>query len=99
MTLTATFEKTNKSPMTIQNIVDQCLKEGYFTPTVEAALSHFCENANDVSFAECDALDELMLALLSRNVVVSHDKEFNKVIEELMLNQALLIRAVNVIRY
>jgi len=79
--------------MTIQEIVEQALAEGYLTPAMEGEINQICETKTDLSAAEYAALDELMSALLAGKVVVSHRKQFINVMEELVLNEALMLIA------
>jgi len=79
--------------MTIQNIVNQALKDGYLTPVMEAEISRICETATELSSEEYTALDELMSALLNGNIVASNRKQFINVMEELVLNKALTVIA------
>ena len=79
--------------MTIQEIVEQALAEGYLTPAMEGEINQICETKTDLSAAEYAALDQLMSALLAGKVVVSHRKQFINVMEELVLSEALTLIA------
>ena len=47
--------------MNIENIVEQALKEGYLTPTMEAEVGKICDSSAELSLEEYMALDRLML--------------------------------------
>ena len=75
--------------MTIQTIVKQALTNGYLTPTMEAEVGRICDNAADLAVEEYQALDQLMGALLSGQVVAVPRKQFINVMEELVLTEAI----------
>ncbi len=77
--------------MTIQEIVQQALAEGYLTPQMEAKISRICETTTELSPEEYAVLDELMSALLEGRVSASYRKQFINVMEELVLNEALTL--------
>jgi hypothetical protein len=74
--------------MSIQNIVEQALKEGYLTPTMETEIGRICDSVAELSLEEYMALDRLMGALLAGNVVAMPRKQFINVMEELVLSEA-----------
>jgi uncharacterized protein (UPF0297 family) len=75
--------------MKIQEIVEQALKNGYLTPSMEAEVGKICETATELSVEEYMALDQLMGALLSGDIVAMPRKHFINVMEELVLSEAL----------
>lgn len=75
--------------MSIQQIVEQALKEGYLTPTMEAEVGNICESASELSLEEYMALDRLMGALLTGEVVAMPRKQFINVMEELVITEAI----------
>ncbi len=75
--------------MTIQEIVELALKNGYLTPTMEAEVGRICDNAAELSVNEYQALDQLMGALLTGQIVAVPRKQFINVMEELVLTEAI----------
>jgi Late competence development protein ComFB len=75
--------------MTIQEIVEHALKNGYLTPTMEAEVGRICDHAAELDIAEYQALDKLMGALLTGQVVAVPRKQFINVMEELVLTEAI----------
>ncbi len=75
--------------MTIQEIVELALGNGYLTPTMEAEVGRICDNAADLSVSEYQALDKLMGALLTGQVVAVPRKQFINVMEELVLTESI----------
>lgn len=75
--------------MTIHQIVEQALVDGYLTPSMEAEVGHICESANELSSAEYKALDRLMEALLSGEITAMPRKQFINVMEELVISEAM----------
>jgi hypothetical protein len=75
--------------MSIQTIVEQAILDGYLTPTMEAEVGRICDTASELSLEEYMALDKLMGALLSGDVVAVPRKQFINVMEELVLSQAI----------
>ncbi len=75
--------------MSIQNIVELALKDGYLTPTMEAEVGRICESAAELSLEEYMALDQLMGALLTGEVTAMPRKQFINVMEELVLSEAI----------
>ncbi|MGB0562573.1 MAG: late competence development ComFB family protein [Spirulinaceae cyanobacterium] len=75
--------------MSIEKIVDQALKDGYLTPTMEAEVGRICDTASELSIEEYMALDRLMGALLTGEVVAVPRKQFINVMEELVLSEAI----------
>ena len=75
--------------MTIQEIVELALSNGYLTPTMEAEVGRICDNASELSVDEYQALDKLMGALLTGQVVAVPRKQFINVMEELALTEAI----------
>jgi hypothetical protein len=76
-------------PMNIKEIVDQALHDGYLTPAMEAEVGRICDSAAELSVEEYMALDRLMGALLSAEVVTVPRKQFINVMEELVLTEAI----------
>ncbi|MEM1172130.1 MAG: late competence development ComFB family protein [Cyanobacteria bacterium P01_H01_bin.35] len=75
--------------MSIEKIVEQALQDGYLTPSMEAEVGRICNNALELSIEEYMALDRLMGALLTGEVVVLPRKQFINVMEELVLSEAI----------
>lgn len=75
--------------MTIENIVEQALRDGYLTPAMEAEVGRICDTASELSIEEYMALDRLMGALLTGEVVAVPRKQFINVMEELALTEAI----------
>lgn len=78
-----------KSIMSIEKIVEQALGDGYLTPSMEAEVGRICNTASELSIEEYMALDRLMGALLTGEVVVLPRKQFINVMEELVLSEAI----------
>ncbi len=76
--------------MTIQEIVEQALVEGYLTPMMEAEVGRICEMAAELSIEEYTALDRLMGALLTGEVTAMPRKQFVNVMEELVVSEVIL---------
>jgi hypothetical protein len=75
--------------MSIQQIVDQALQDGYLTPAMEAEVGRICDTASELSIEEYMALDKLMGALLTGEVVAVQRKQFINVMEELVLTEVI----------
>jgi hypothetical protein len=75
--------------MGIQAIVEQALQDGYLTPSMEAEVGRICDTAAELSVEEYMALDKLMGALLTGEVVAVPRKQFINVMEELVLSDAI----------
>lgn len=75
--------------MSIEKIVEQALRDGYLTPAMEAEVGRICDTASELSIEEYMALDRLMGALLTGEVVVLPRKQFINVMEELVLTEAI----------
>lgn len=75
--------------MSIKKIVEQALQDGYLTPVMEAEVGKICDNASELSIEEYMALDRLMGALLTGEVVAVPRKQFINVMEELVLTEAI----------
>ncbi|MDJ0737159.1 MAG: late competence development ComFB family protein [Nostocaceae cyanobacterium] len=75
--------------MSIEKIVDQALQDGYLTPTMESEVGRICDHASELSIEEYMALDRLMGALLTGEVVAVPRKQFINVMEELVLTEAI----------
>ncbi len=75
--------------MRIEEIVEQALRNGYLTPTMEAEVGRICDNAAELSVEEYMALDQLMGALLTGQVMAVPRKQFINVMEELVLTEAI----------
>ncbi|MBA3924313.1 MAG: late competence development ComFB family protein [Nostocaceae cyanobacterium] len=77
------------SVMSIEKIVEQALQDGYLTPAMEAEVGRICDTASELSIEEYMALDRLMGALLTGDVVAVPRKQFINVMEELVLTEAI----------
>ena len=75
--------------MSIKQIVEQALQDGYLTPAMEAEVGRLCDTAFELSIEEYMALDKLMGALLTSEVVAIPRKQFINVMEELVLTVAI----------
>ncbi len=75
--------------MTIEEIVKQAMLDGYLTPVMEAEVGRLCDTASELSVEEYMALDTLMGALLTGQVVAVPRKQFINVMEELVLSEAI----------
>ncbi|MBV8885295.1 MAG: late competence development ComFB family protein [Chroococcidiopsidaceae cyanobacterium CP_BM_RX_35] len=75
--------------MSIKKIVEQALQDGYLTPAMEAEVGRICDTATELSIEEYMALDKLMGALLTSEVVAVPRKQFINVMEELVLTAAI----------
>jgi hypothetical protein len=75
--------------MSIKKIVEQALKDGYLTPSMETEVSTICDSASELSVDEYMALDRLMGALLTGEVVAMPRKRFINVMEELAISEAI----------
>ncbi len=75
--------------MSIEKIVVQALQDGYLTPAMEAEVGRICDTAAELSIEEYMALDRLMGALLTGEVVAVPRKQFINVMEELVLTEAI----------
>ena len=81
------MEKLEKT--SIESIVEQALQDGYLTPAMEAEVGRICDSAFELSVEEYMALDRLMGALLTVEVVAVPRKQFINVMEELVLSEAV----------
>ena len=75
--------------MSIEKIVEQALQDGYLTPAMESEVGRICDTASELSIEEYMALDRLMGALLTGEVVAVPRKQFINVMEELALTEAI----------
>ena len=75
--------------MGINSIVEQAMQDGYLTPSMEAEVGRICDTAAELSVEEYMALDRLMGALLTGEVVAVPRKQFINVMEELVLSHAI----------
>ena len=75
--------------MSIQEIVKQALHDGYLTPAMETEVGRICDTASELSVEEYMALDKLMGALLTGEVVAVQRKQFINVMEELVLTEVI----------
>ncbi len=74
---------------TIEAIVEQAIQDGLLTPAMEAEVGRICDTATELSVEEYMALDRLMGALLTGEVVAVPRKQFINVMEELVLSEAV----------
>jgi murein L,D-transpeptidase YcbB/YkuD len=75
--------------MSIQEIVEQALHDGFLTPAMESEVGRICDTASELSIEDYMALDRLMGALLTGEVVAVPRKQFINVMEELVLTEAI----------
>jgi hypothetical protein len=73
----------------IEKIVQQAIQDGYLTPAMEAEVGRICDTASELSIEEYMALDRLMGALLTGEVVAVPRKQFINVMEELVLTESI----------
>ncbi len=78
-----------KRLMSIETIVEQAMQDGYLTPAMESEVGRICDTAAELSIEEYMALDRLMGALLTGEVVAVPRKQFINVMEELVLTEAI----------
>lgn len=82
-------EEVYGGSMSIEKIVEQALQDGYLTPAMEAEVGRICDTVSELSIEEYMALDRLMGALLTGEVVAVPRKQFINVMEELVLTEAI----------
>jgi len=75
--------------MTIEKAQTLYRRFGYLTPAMEAEVGRICDTASELSIEEYMALDRLMGALLTGEVVAVPRKQFINVMEELVLTEAI----------
>lgn len=75
--------------MSIQKIVEQAIDSGYLTPTMEAEVGMMCETSKELTLDEYTALDKLMGALLTGEVIAMPRKQFINVMEELVVSEVI----------
>jgi hypothetical protein len=75
--------------MNIESIVEQALQAGYLTPSMEAEVGRLCEISTEVTPEEYKALDKLMGALLTGEIVATPKKQFINVMEELVVAEVI----------
>jgi hypothetical protein len=85
--MSSSVEKSNST--SIEKIVEQALQDGYLTPAMESEVGRICDSAFELSVEEYMALDRLMGALLTGEVVAVPRKQFINVMEELILSEAV----------
>jgi Late competence development protein ComFB len=75
--------------MSIKEIVDRALQDGYLTPTMESEVGRICDTSSELELEEYMALDRLMGALLTGEVVAMPRKQFINVMEELVISDVI----------
>jgi hypothetical protein len=88
-TLPRSYREAHSNLMSIEKIVEQALQDGYLTPVMETEVGRICDTASELSIEEYMALDRLMGALLTGEVVAVPRKQFINVMEELVLTEAV----------
>ncbi len=83
------YREAHPNVMSIEKIVEQALQDGYLTPVMETEVGRICDTASELSIEEYMALDRLMGALLTGEVVAVPRKQFINVMEELVLTEAI----------
>jgi hypothetical protein len=83
------YREAHSNVMSIEKIVEQALQDGYLTPLMEGEVGRICDTASELSIEEYMALDRLMGALLTGEVVAVPRKQFINVMEELVLTEAI----------
>lgn len=81
--------RRHDSTMDIQEILEQALKDGYLTPSMEAEVGRICDAALTLPPEEYEALDRLMGALVSGEIGPMPRKHFTNVMEELVTSEAI----------
>jgi hypothetical protein len=76
--------------MVIEEIVEQALEKGYLSSAMEAEFGRLCENKAALSSEEYQAMDRLMGALLTGQVVAASRKQFINIMEELVLTEVII---------
>ena len=87
--LISRYRDAPSNVMSIEKIVEQALQDGYLTPVMETEVGRICDTASELSIEEYMALDRLMGALLTGEVVAVPRKQFINVMEELVLTEAV----------
>lgn len=87
--LPRSYRQSHSEVMSIEKIVEQALQDGYLTPVMETEVGRICDTASELSIEEYMALDRLMGALLTGEVVAVPRKQFINVMEELVLTEAV----------
>ena len=77
----------------IEILVEEALRGGYLTPAMEAEVSKICDSTEELTVDEYMALDRLMGALLTGEVISIPRKQFINVMEELVLEVAVSLLA------
>src|SRR4028119_1593200 len=83
------YREAYSNIMSIEKIVEQALQDGYLTPVMETEVGRICDTASELSIEEYMALDRLMGALLTGEVVAVPRKQFINVMEELVVTEAV----------
>ncbi len=83
------YWEVQSNAMSIEKIVEQALQDGYLTPVMETEVGRICDTASELSIEDYMALDRLMGALLTGEVVAVPRKQFINVMEELVLTEAI----------
>lgn len=91
--LPRSYREAHSNVMSIEKIVEQALQDGYLTPVMEGEVGRICDTASELSIEEYMALDRLMGALLTGEVVAVPRKQFINVMEELVLTEAIALVA------
>lgn len=89
VSLASHYREAHSNDMSIEKIVEQALQDGYLTPVMETEVGRICDTASELSIEEYMALDRLMGALLTGEVVAVPRKQFINVMEELVLTEAI----------
>jgi len=87
--LISRYRDVPSNVMSIEKIVEQALQDGYLTPVMETEVGRICDTASELSIEEYMALDRLMGALLTGEVVAVPRKQFINVMEELVVTEAV----------
>ena len=74
--------------MTIREIYQQALTDGYLTSVMEQEVTHLCQFVDKLSVDEYTALESLMEGLLTEQIAIAPRKHFINVMEELVISAA-----------
>ena len=75
--------------MTIREIYQQALSDGYLTSVMEQEVTYLCQFVDKLSVDEYTALESLMEGLLTEQIAIAPRKHFINVMEELVISVAV----------
>ena len=74
--------------MTIREIYEQALADGYLTSIMEQEVARHCQFVDKLALDEYNALESLMEGLLTEQIAIAPRKHFINVMEELVISVA-----------